>query len=270
MATTVAPHRLTLTAGEFAFLVAKLGVSLPPEWEPAPEIATGAEGDALVGKGVFTGSGDLLKVHPSVESNLRVLAAPKIMFDTTATAGTRGSRSLHALAGPVGASLFMLPDGGVELSMFTAVDLGRELVRAVPAEVSEGIGSALDDPEGVEPLRGSVPLAALHELGVADLLREGDPDAPAYVLAELKLPEAEAKFATEVVRRTDGLLRCLVTALVGDGVRTAQVTWLHTDAGWVGVAPSATGSERKLVDLTPVAREDLGVWLTPFVAEALA
>ncbi|MBC6446712.1 ESX secretion-associated protein EspG [Actinokineospora xionganensis] len=268
MAATVAPHRLTLTAGEYAFLVAKLGLSLPPEWEPAPDIAT--DGETLVGKGVLTGSGDLVKVHPSVESNLRVLAGPKIMFDTTATAGSRGSRSLHALAGPVGASLFLLPDGGVELSMFAAVDLGRELVRAVPAEVSEGIGSALDDPQEAEPLRGSVPLIALHELGVADLLREGDPEAPAYVLAELKLPEAEAKFATEVVRRADGILRCLVTALIDDGVHTAQVTWLHTDAGWVGVAPSATGSERKLVDLTPVAREDLGVWLTPFVAEALS
>ncbi|CRK60442.1 hypothetical protein [Alloactinosynnema sp. L-07] len=259
-----AAHRLTLTAAEYTYLVGRLRVSPPPGWEPAPDLE--ADLDALVRKGVLKGSGDLLKVHPSIETNLRVLAGPQIMFDTTATAGARGSRSLHALAGALGASLFLLPDAGVELSMFAAVDLGRELVRAVPAETEGGIGSMLDDPDEAEPPRGSVPLVALHELGVADLLREADPEAPAYVLAELKLPADQAAFARDVVRRTDGMLNTLVTALVGDGVRTAQVTWLHTDAGWVGVRPGA----RRMVDLEPVERTDLGVWVAPFVAEALA
>ncbi|WP_436492795.1 hypothetical protein [Actinokineospora sp. HUAS TT18] len=264
--TAPAAHRLTLSAAEYAALVARVGVSLPPDWEPAPDLPTDGADESLLAKGALT---DASTVHPSVERNLRILAAPRIMFDTTATAGSRGSRSLHAISGPLGASLFLLPDAGVELSMFAATALGRELVRAVPAEVA-GIGSALDAPDELEPLRGRVPLAALHELGVADLLRDADPEAPAYVLAELKLPEAEAKFAAEVVRRTDGGLRCLVTAIVGGAVRNGQVTWLHSDAGWVGVAPSATGADRKLVDLEPVAREDLGVWLTPFVAEALS
>ncbi len=264
-----AAHRITLTAGEYAALIAKLDVSLPPDWEPAPDITTGREDETLLDKGVYRGAGDLVTVHPSIEVNLRVLAGPQIMFDSTATIGARGSRSLHAVAGELGASLFALPDAGVELSMFAAVDLGRELVRAVPAEEA-GIGSALDDTDPAEPLRGTVPLAALHELGVADLLREADPDAPGYVLAELKLPKAEAEFALEVVRRADGVLRCLVTALVGGGVHSAQVTWLHTDAGWVGVRPAATGASRKLVELVPVAREELGVWVTPFVAEALS
>ncbi|MGQ0840371.1 ESX secretion-associated protein EspG [Actinokineospora sp.] len=260
-----AAHRLTLTAAEYAYLVAKVAVSLPPEWAPAPDIATGAESGPLAEKGVLRDG----VVHPSVAANLRVLAGPQIMFDTMATIGARGSRSLHAIAGPVGASLFALPDAGVELSMFAAVELGRELVRAVPAEPA-GLGSTLDTTEPSEPLRGRVPLAALHELGVADLLRDADPDAPGYVLAELKLPRAEAEFAVDVVRRSDGVLRCQVTALVGANAHTAQLTWLHSDTGWVGVRPAPTGASRRLVDLEPVAREDLGVWLAPFVSAALS
>jgi hypothetical protein len=265
---TIAPHRLTLTAAEYATLVARMGLSMPPEWHPAPDLPNAT--DSLVHKGVFTGSGDLVKIHPSVEANLRIIAGPQIMFDTTATAGSRGSRSLHSIAGHLGASLFALPDAGVELSMFAAVDLGRELVRAVPAEIGGGIGSMLDGPAAESPLRGTVPLTALHELGVADLLRPADPEAPAFVLAELRLPKAEAEFAVEVVRRTDGVLRCLVTALVGNGVNSAQVTWLHSDAGWVGIRPAAIGTERKLVDLEPVDRAELGVWVAPYVAEALS
>ena len=81
-----AAHRLLLTAAEYAFLVVKSGFDLPPEWSPAPDITTGAEAEALLDRGVLRGSGDLTTVHPSVEANLRVLAAPRIMIDTTATA----------------------------------------------------------------------------------------------------------------------------------------------------------------------------------------
>lgn len=265
---TSAAHRLVLTAAEYAHVVGELGLSMPPDWEPAPDITTGAEAAALAERDVVVEG----RVHPSVQANLRVLSGPQIMFDTTATIGARGSRSLHAIAGQYGASLFLLPDAAVELSMFRATDLGRELVRAVPAEAPGGIGSALDGDgdDGAEPLRGRVPLGALHELGVAELLREADPDVTGHVLGELSLPPDEAAFAVEAVRRTDGVLRCLIVALIGEGVRTAQLTWLHSDTGWVGIRPAPTGADRKLVDLEPVAREDFGVWLAPFVSEALS
>lgn len=268
--TTPAAHRLVLTAAEYAHLVARLGLGMPPEWAPDQEAATGRETDSLARKGVLAGDAGSPEVHPSIAANLRVLAEPQIMFDTAATIGPRGSRSLHAIAGQLGASLFLLPEAAVELSMFAAVDLGRELVRAVPAGEAGGIGSALDDPVEAEPLRGRVPLAALHELGVAELLREADPDAPGHVLAELRLPEAESAFAVEVTRRVDGALRCLVTALIGGGVRSARLSWLHSDTGWVGIRPAPTGADRQLVELEPVEREDLGVWLAPFVSEALS
>ncbi|UVS82573.1 ESX secretion-associated protein EspG [Actinokineospora sp. UTMC 2448] len=265
MAALTAAHRLVLTAAEYAHLVGELGMSMPPDWAPAPDVTTGAEAEALAARDIVVDG----RVHPSVAANLRVLSGPQIMFDTTATISTRGSRSLHAIAGRLGASLFLLPDAAVELSMFQATDLGRELVRAVPAEERGGIGSALDAEEA-EPLRGRVPLRALHELGVAELLREADPEAPGHVLSELDLPADEARFATAVLRRADGVLHCLVTALIGEGVRTARLTWLHSDTGWVGIRPAPTGADRELVDLEPVAREDFGVWLAPFVSEALS
>jgi hypothetical protein len=269
-AVTSAAHRLVLTAAEYAHVVGAMGLSMPPDWAPAPDIATGAEAASLAERDVLVGFEDGRgRVHPSVQANLRVLSGPQIMFDTTATIGARGSRSLHAIAGQYGASLFLLPDAAVELSMFRATDLGRELVRAVPAEEPGGIGSALDGDEA-EPLRGRVPLGALHELGVAELLRESDPDVTGHVLGELRLPPDEAAFAVEAVRRTDGVLRCLVVALIGEGVRTAQLSWLHSDTGWVGIRPAPTGADRQLVDLEPVAREDFGVWLAPFVSEALS
>ncbi|MDQ3580089.1 MAG: hypothetical protein M3443_21320, partial [Actinomycetota bacterium] len=143
---TPAAHRLTLTAAEFSHLVDRLDVDLPPDWRPATDIGAGSE-VALLDKGVLQGSGDLVKVHPSIEANVRIIAGPQIMFDTTATCGSKGSRSLHVISGALGASLFLLPDAGVELSMFSSVDLGRELVRAVPEPDDTAIESTLDSAE---------------------------------------------------------------------------------------------------------------------------
>lgn len=264
---TPAPHRLTLSAPDYAYLVDKLALSMPPGWEPSPEPTAEAHPDELAKRGVLVGGGDLLAVHPSVAMNLRVLAAPTVMLDTTATVGADGLHGLHAVSGELGASLFALPDGAVEVSMFAATDLGRELVRAVPSEEDSGIGSALDNGHSAEPPRGQVPLAALHELGVAELLRGADPDAPAEVLAELRLPAEQAELAAQVAKRTNGGLVCLVTARLAEEVRSARVTWLHTDAGWSGIRPDPAG--QRMVRLEPVGRADLGVWVAPYVAEAL-
>lgn len=256
---TLAAHRLTLTAAEYRYLVERLGLAMPPGWEPG--VATGADLDSLVERGILRGDGDLLALHPSVEMNLRVLAGPKVMLDTSATIGDAGLHSLHAVAGSLGASLFALAEGGVELSLFAATDLGKELIRAVPSEE--------DDPGGTPPT-GRVPLAALHELGIARLLRDADPSAPEAVAASLRLSPAEAELATQVAERANGALVCVITAKVGDSVGSGRVAWLHIDVGWVGIAPDPDSSGRRMVRLEPVARADLGVWVTPFVAEALA
>jgi hypothetical protein len=258
-----APHRLTLSAPEYAYLVTKLALSMPPGWEPSGD----PEPSDLADRGVLRGDGDLLAVHPSVALNLEILAHPKIMLTTTATIGAAGSRSVHAISGPIGGSLFALPDGGIELSMFAATDLGKELIRAVPPEQHSGIDSTLGNGHAATPPRGSVPLAALQELGAAQLFRGVDPQAPAEVLAELELPAAQAELARQVANRTNGALVSDITARVGDDVRGGRVSWLHTDAGWSGIRPDPAG--HRMVQLEPVNRADLGVWVAPFVAEAL-
>lgn len=262
-------HRLALSAAEYAYLVGRLELSMPPGWEPAPDTAPAAQEEPLAKCGVLSGAGDLLAVHPSVVVNLRILAGPQVMLETTAAIEGRGLHSLHAVAGRLGASLFALAEGGVELSMFAAVDLGRELIRAVPPEEHTAIASVLGGPVA-QPLRGRVRVEALHELGIAALMHEADSQAPAAVLAELDLAAGEAELARQATSRTDGTLRCAMTGRMPDGVTTDQVAWLHTDAGWVGMRPDPDGSGRRMVRLEPAARQDLGTWVAPFVAAVLS
>jgi hypothetical protein len=252
---TLAAHRLPLSAAEYRYLVTRLGFSMPPGWEPG--VATGASTEDLVRRGVLRGDGDLVSVHPSVEMNLRILAHPKVMLDTSATIGAEGLHSVHSVAGSLGASLFALPEGGVELSMFAASDLGRELIRAVPAA------------EDRATVSGRLPLAALRELGLAELMRDADPAAVREVLGRLGLPAHEAELAKQVAGAANGALVCVITALIGAQARSARVAWLHADGGWVGIRPDPDSSGREMVRLEPVAREDLGVWAAPYVAEAL-
>jgi hypothetical protein len=279
-----APHRLRLSAGEYAYLVDRLELTMPPGWEPAPDARTGAEPAGLADRGVLRGAGDLVAVHPSVTVNLGILAAPAVLLDTTATVAGSAVRGLHALAGslPLGASLFALDGGGVELSLFGALDLGRELARAVPAgendwdyqhekeRAGSAISSRLDFGYWEEPPRGVLPLAALRDLGEAELLRGADSGAPAAVLRELRLPQQEAELASRVASRTDGTLLAQITARAGGTVRAGYVTWLHTGAGWTGLRPAPRRAGVRMVSLEPVARADLGVWAAPYIAEALS
>lgn len=265
-----APHRLVLSTAEFAYLVAKTGMEMPPEWRPNPDTPFGLAESELTKKRVVQGTGDEAEVHRSVQVNLGILANPQVMLDTTVSIAGKGLRSVHAVSGPLGASLFALADGAVELSMFAAVHLGRELIRAVPPDsATTGISSALGE-SAPDPLRGTVSLTALHEMGVARLMREADPGVQSAVLDKLDLPAAEAKVALQAANRSDGALRCQLTGKAGGRIASDQVTWLHTDAGWSGITPVPDGSGRKLVKLEPAAREDIGTWVAPFVAAALS
>ena len=250
--TTLAAHRLTLSAAEYRYLVERLGLSMPPGWEPG--VATGVVLEDLAERGVLRGD----TVHPSVVKNLEILAHPRVMLDTTASVGPDGLHSLHAVAGSLGASLFALTGGGVELSLYPATALGQELMRAVP------------EPAGAAEVSGRLPLDALRELGLAELLRDADPHATREVLGTLGLPPAEAELASTVADRVDGGLVCMITAMVGEVARSARVTWLHAAGGWVGITPDPDPSGRRMVRLEPVARADLGVWAAPYVSEALS
>jgi hypothetical protein len=263
-----APHRLVLSAGELAYLVRKTGIELPPDWMPADDVPLGPAESGLTKKRVVTGVGDEAEVHPSVEKNLQILAGPMVMLDTVASIGDRGMHSVHAVVGPLGASLFALGDGAVELSMFASVDLGKELIRAVPEEenLDFGITSRLGGGAEPTPLRGRLPLTALQEVGAVRLFREADPEGASAVVSRLNLSSDEASLAHDVATRADGALRCLVIGRTG----MSQVNWVHVSGGWSGLDPEPDGSGRRMVRIEPAAREDLGTWVAPAVAGALS
>lgn len=267
--TAPAPHRLVLSAAEFAYLVDRTGVDLPPDWMPGSDVPFGLAESGLAKKRVVHGVGDEAVVHPSVERNLLILAGPTVMLDTVVSVGDQGMHSVHAVSGPLGASLFALGEGAVELSMFAAVDLGKELVRAVPDvddETDSAIESRLGGGAGPKALQGKLPLAALQEMGVVRLFREADPEGPSAVVSRLNLSGQEAALAYGVATKTDGALRCLVSSQV----ETSQVSWIHCDGGWSGLDPEPDGSGRRMVRIEPVSREDLGTWVAPAVAGAVS
>jgi hypothetical protein len=268
--TVPAAHRLMLSAGEYWQLIELSGVDMPPGWRPDEDACSRVAVAQLTQRGVLEDEDNQLSVHPSVLLNLRILARPMVMVDTTASIGSRSSRSLHAVAGELGASLFALDDGAVELSMFAAVTLGQELIRAVPVEQDTGIAALLGDATSTEALpQGRVPLNALHELGVAELLAPADSLAFTAVTERLDLSADQAELVKRA-SRSNGGLQCVVTARIGEEIASTVVVWLYVDSGWLGLLPDPDGSGKQMVRLAPAAREDLGTWVAPLIAGALS
>ena len=273
----LAAHRLVVDAAEFALLSAASDVALPPGFltEPAPdEAALRAAVSRLRERGVSTAAQDHgpLSVRPveSVAANLAVLAAPVLTVRIEVAVRGAGLRAVYAVAGALGASLLTLAGGGVELSMFPAAALGRELLRAVPEPVSvsteDGIGAALGGGV-VAPLAGRVPLATLGE--VVEPHRTAR-EENAHALDGVESSAEELALAERAREKTIGTLRALVTGRAPDGgVLVGQVVWLRTEGGWVGLRPDPDGTDRRMVTLVPVARESIGHWLAPFVAQLL-
>jgi hypothetical protein len=280
----LSPHRLVLSAAEFDFLVRRTGLRLPPPFDGSavpvgrstvdqtlaaldPSLVDESRTDAaadLCARGVIQPAG---RVHPSVLANLAVLAAPRLLVRAEATLPGGRSRAVFAVADQLGASLFARAGGAVELSLFAAVTLGRELIRAVPDESElDGpagrIRSSLGDPGA--PAAGRVPVAVLAEYEAARSLFD---DAPG---AGLGGTGAELALAAGLVAGTRGALHCAVLGADGSGVGAGQVVWLATDAGWVGLAPGSTADGRTMVEVRPVERADIGTWLAPFIAGILA
>jgi hypothetical protein len=270
-------HRLVLTAAEIALLAGICSIELPPGFATAGQVDESALEQAalaLASRGIAVVDSDDPFVYlpvPSIAANLSVLAWPLAAVRVEVSVHGRGLRAFYAVSGPLGASLFARGDGGVELSMFPAETLGRELIRAVPRPdeliTTEGrVGAALGDAAG-EPLVGRLPPAALGEYDTARKL--AGRDGPDGVPGSLGLSTAEVALAERVADRTTGTLWCLVTGSGGDGLLVGQVVWLATDHGWVGLHPDPDGSGRRMVVLQPVVREDIGVWLAPHLGQIL-
>jgi hypothetical protein len=249
--TAPAPRRLVLPAAEFEALVRRTGVRLPPPFD-------------ATAYGPRPGP-----VHPSLAANLHVLARADVLVRMDARLPGGGGRAVFAVAGPLGASLFALADGAVELSMFPAVRLGRELIRAVPEWSADVLAARVHGslaPPGADRTGAwagrAMSRTALAEYGPARRLLGATGAA-----AALGLDPAEAELVAELTDRTQGSLRVLVHAgrVIADGVLVGQLVWVATDAGWYELVPSNVD----IVEPRPVAREQIGTRLAPFIAQIL-
>jgi hypothetical protein len=261
-----APRRLVLTRAEWALLVRVSTITPPPGFEPArtDEPALRAAVRTLSVRRVVTARSaaplDCVPVE-SIAANLAAVAAPVATVRVEVAVRNRGLRAFYSVSGPWGASLFALADAAVELSMFPAETLGRELIRAVPqpaasAPVDARVAAALGgDPDGART--GRLPLAALE-----------NPDRPGGIVSRT-VTAAEAELAARVARQSVGTLRCLVAGRGGGGLLVGQLIWLATGDGWIGLRPDPDGSDRRMVALHPVNRDDLGLWVAPFLAGIL-
>jgi hypothetical protein len=236
-------RRLVLTGAEWAVLVAGRLAAPAPGFAPAPVAPADedAAAQALVTRGVATRTADgAPEPVPPVAVNLDLLDRPllTVRLDVTVRGGER--HAWLAVGSGLLAAVVTLPGGRFELSMAPAVRLGTELARAVP----DAAGSAA-------PLVGSLPLTLLGDAATDDA------------------GPADVELAAALERRTLGSLSCLVLGRAGDALGAGQVSWLATDAGWLGLRPRLDGSSERVVDLVPVEPADLGTWVAPTVAGLL-
>ena len=250
-------RRLTLTPAEWAVL-AEGRLTDPPPGFAAPEVSSSERDDAvasLVRRAVLLPAEEAgpARPVPAVAGNLEVLRRP-VLGVRLDVAGRVGARSAWFAVGTgFVAGVLALPGGGVELSLAPDVRLGAELARAVPdAAAVTGFREEPAGPEGVAS--GRLPLGLLDDGATPP---DGSPTA------------AEAALAERLRRRTAGSLSCLVLGRAGGSLAAGQVSWLATDAGWVGLRPLSDGSPRRLVDVVPVQPADLGTWVAPAVAALL-
>ncbi|MGI5213471.1 hypothetical protein [Plantactinospora sp. CA-290183] len=268
-------HRLVLTAPEWTLLVRRTGLTPPPGFavldEPEPDVLRAA-GQELAARGVVTIDDDPLKCRPvgPVLANLATLVAARAVLRVEVSVEGRSARAVLAVAGPAGAALVGLVGGAVELSMFEAVALGRELVRLVPAvrdltgATAGRLGPALGGGSDSR-VSGRLPLAAL-----AEYARSGDlagAAGRAEAVAALELTATQVRLVEQVQARTTGVLRVVVSGRRGAGVGVAQVVWLATGDGWLGLRPEPDGSGRRMVAVRPVSREEIGLWLAPYLGQ---
>lgn len=249
-------RRLVLTAAEWAALGTGRLADPPPAFAVPPAAARPDAVASLIRRGLLlpaTGTNPTEPL-PAVGVNLEVLCRPvlSVRLDVTGRGGARSG--WFVVASGLTAGLLSLPAGGVELSLAPDVRLGAELARAVP-DASAVVGAGFPDEPAAVP-SGRLPLALLDDLA-------SPPDAA-------PIPgRGEMALAEELLRRTAGSLSCLVMGRAGESVGAGQVSWLATDAGWVGLRPLADGSPRRLVDVVPVQPADLGGWVAPTVAALL-
>ena len=217
----------------------------PVPVEPADERAAAAD---LVARGVL--QADDGRPVAAVGAQLEVLLRPAVILRVHVRGPGGERRAWLAVGTGVVVGVRTLA-AGVELSLAPAVRLGAELARAVP-DAASVTGHPPPGEATPRPV-GRVPLALLVDAR--------DADGPA--------DDDEHAAERDLEHRTAGSLDCLVLGRTGGRLGAGQVSWLATDAGWVGLRPVLDGGPRRLVDLVPVEPAELGTWVAPTVAALL-
>ncbi|RAK42247.1 hypothetical protein B0I29_10272 [Actinoplanes lutulentus] len=231
-------RRIVLSHGEMAALVERAGVTLPPGLVPE---------DAAPKEREWTP-----EEEQALAVNVAVLAKPVVAVRIETAVPGRVLRGLFSVSGNLGASLFPLAGEAVELSLFNATDLGRELLRAVPEPADLG-GNSVQfalNPGTSEPLTGTVDLADLawHPW----------------------MPPHGDELADRARTQTRGSLSALITGRAPDGgVLAGQVAWLLTGTRWTGLRPIPDGDGTRQVTLEPVDRADFPTWVAPHLTAVL-
>jgi hypothetical protein len=272
----VRARRIVLSADELELLRRLAGVVVPPDFAFA--VPDGVAGDVSDDDPRWAGTGRSLverglaeqvaepgvmglRPHPSLVANLGVLAAPELVLRTQVRRRGKAIFATHAVAGLVGAGIARIDERGVELSMFAPTGLAAELER-----VAAAAGDASDSlPRPLE-----VPYAALVEVFAA--VEDSDEEAAARAeLARGMSPEA-VQVLIDLDLAFSGSLRTLVAGrrpTSGEVAVAGEVVWLYCD-GWVGVTPTLGPDNARRAKLAPVAPAELGSWVAPLVAAAVA
>jgi hypothetical protein len=233
-------RRLLLTTAELELLrrrtvpvpVLPPGLDLRPLEGAGAARALAVAGEQLRQRGLLRGA---VEPHPALAADLLLLAAAEVtVLVQAARPGLRGQAVL-AVRGRRGVSLLRTDDAHVQLSAFRSSSLAVELARVVPAAV------------------GAPPLAGPVQVPLADLLQ----DRPGGTARRLHARWAGALHATVLGRRPTLPL---------------EWAWLTgpDGGGWVGLEPTADRCTAPHVRLVPAEPADLGAWLAPRVAQALA
>ena len=263
MTADLRPRRLLLTVDELDILRDAVGAALPPDFSiqravPLVAEARNAVTATLTSRGLLTtGPDGKSSVHPSVVVDFEIINNPELAVSTLAQVDAIVAVAYHAVSGPLGVSLLSVGAGQVELSMYSAGDLGPELARAVPPVPGDSARSAALD----VPLDEALTALALIDQQRADGADSRDPGNLGMTPEQLaRLTTLDARFV--------GSLRAFVTAPTADEV--GIVMWIAADGGWHAVDVHFDAVDDRRLVLTPVSADDLAASIAPLAAAVLA
>lgn len=298
-----AARRLRLTEHEAVVLADIIGIHWPADFvrsltvvsptnpasrddEASPGSAAGPGREqvieTLVERRVLERSNGSIRATRSIAKNVEVLFAAPAHVLALGERGGATMRALYAVNSPLGASLLLLKDWGLELSLFAGSTIAAELPRALlpPPEADTTTAAptpgAADKPateqrreaasQPSDVISGRLPFAAL--LGEPLATNLGRP-------LPVSMTEAEQELAQRIDTECDGQTTFLVYGPGGANARSIHVAphlWLSSGSGWIGVERvSSTAAERSadygiVVEIRPVSAADLGAWLSADLA----